>query len=328
MNYISAKSAVREYLRLSGHKGDLDKSDIIAWANDAVSRIITDEQLIHKITILDIYDYKAELPQDFSTIVQVGYLISNEDTCKLKMEVSEFTDRQLGCKVDIKLTCPRCKKHKCSCDSPELYVDVDRLWRSAHPEYQVAYMNHFYNYGGTGKDTPFYSDTFKLMRPSTTSFFNYEYHIKGCINFNVDCATEYSISHPNILVNFKEGKVLLAYLAKRTDEEGYLMIPDEPVVIEAIAWYIQEKMLYRSFMEDFSQQKRMAWGEAMQLREKFIARANSQLQMPSSELWRTFVRKFIHKVIPVYNFEENYYRTPKETFKYPEQTYNTAGYDR
>ncbi len=328
MNYISSKAAVREYLRLSGHKGDLDKSDILAWANDAVSRIITDEQFIHKIIILDVFEFKTQLPTDFSSVVQAAYLFTQENSCELKKEVSKFTDIQLGCKLDIEISCPKCKQKDCKCGSCELYIDVDRLWRSAHPEYQTAYMKHFFDYGGTDNKTSVYSDRFQLMRPSTTSFFNYDYHIKGCINFNVDSNVEYLISHPNILVNFKEGKVLLSYLAKRIDEEGYLMIPDEPVAIEAITWYIQEKMLYRAYMEDFSQAKRMAWEAAMQLRERYIARAMSQLQMPDADMWRAFVKRFIHRVLPNYNYEDDFYRTPENTFKYPEQTYNNSGYDR
>lgn len=324
MNFISAKAGVREYVRMSGHKGDLDKSDILAWTNDAVSRIVTDEQLIHKLVLLEVKDYKADLPIDFATLIQASYLISTENISDLKWEVSEFTDRQLGCNINIEVKCPKCKKHKCSCDSPEIYVDVDRLWRSAHPEYQVAYMNHFHNFGRVG-ETSTYSDKFKLMKPATGSYFNSEYHLKGCVNFNVDTEVEYRIQHPNIIVNFKEGKILLAYLAKRIDEEGYLLVPDEPVAIEAISWYIQEKMLYRRFLEDFSQNTRLAWQQAFELREKFIARANSQLQMPSADVWRTFIRRFVHRILPgrLNAIENEYFRKdPGGDFKYPDQTYN------
>ena len=323
MNFVSAKTGVREYLRLSGHKGELNKSDILAWTNDAVSRIITDEQLIHKIKVFEVIDYKTELPDDFVNVIQAAYLITEDCVEDLAYEVSKFTDRQLGCQVDISLKCPKCHKVKCSCNTAEIYVDVDRLWRSAHPEHVAAYMQHFYNYGGTNKKS-FYSDRFQLMRPATSSFF----HIKNCVNIDFDSEIQYTIQPPNLLTNFKEGKVLLSYFAKRTDEDGYLLVPDEPVVFEAISWYIQEKMLYRKYMEDFSMGTYRAWQDAFQLREKFIARARGQIQIPSPDVWKTFIKRFIHRTHPNWGHEEDMYRTPSETFTYPDQTYNIKPYTK
>lgn len=323
MNFISAKAGVREYLRLSGHKGEINKSDILAWTNDAVSRIVSDEQLIHKIKVFEVVDYKTELPDDFVNVIQAAYLITDDSVKHLVEEVCAFTDKQLGCQVDIKLNCPKCHKSKCECGTNEIYVDVDRLWRSAHPEHVAAYMQHFYNYGGTNKKS-FYSDRFQLMRPATSSFF----HIKNCVNIDFDSEIQYTIQPPNLITNFKEGKVLLSYFARRVDEEGYLLVPDEPVVFEAIAWYIQEKMLYRKYMEDYSMALYRAWQDAFQLREKFIARAHSQLQIPSPDVWQTFVKRFIHRVKPAYMAEENMYRTPKDTFTYPDQTYNIEPYSK
>lgn len=321
---ISVKAAVKEYLRLSGHQGELDKNDIIAWANDATSRIITDEQFIHKISLIEVRNYKAQLPTGFKTIVQAAYKQDEKCSDHLREEVVAFTDRQMGCSLEVTLECPKCSEDTDHCSKRDIIVNADRLWQNAHPEHKVAYMKHFFNYtNANGGKYSIYHPEFRLMKPATGSFANNDYHIGKCANLNVDCEIEYTISYPNIIVNFQEGTILLSYFSKPIDEDGYLMIPNEPVAIEAVAWYIQEKMLYRKYMEDFSQGTRIAWQQAMELREKFISRARAELQIPDYDVWNRFVKSFIHKIIPFYNYENELYRSSKANiYKYPNQTYN------
>lgn len=329
VNLVSVKTAVREFIRNTGHQGELDKSDIIAWANDASSRVITEEQYTHKITLLEVKDYKVLLPHDFKYIIQAGYLIDDSRNCKkLREEVIQFKDKQWGCNLEINLVCPKCHKQDCNtCEAPTIIVDADRTWRDSHPEHAAAYMKHFYDYGHPfdSEYRSTYHQDFRLMRPNTGSFNNIDFHIKNCINLNLDCEINYTIDLPNIVVNFKEGKILLAYMARPIDEEGYLMIPDVPVVHEAIGWYVQTKMAYRTFCMDPSQNNRILWTTAVEMSEKMISRARSEMNTPTYEEWSSWHKKFIHRIIPRYDFEQDQYRgsTSRYNFKYPNETYNS-----
>ncbi len=323
VNFVSAKSAVKEFLRNSGHAGELDRTDILAWANDAVSLFITDEQLLHKIILLDVKNYKAELPKDFKSIIQAGYKLEEAKSCtQLKTEIVQFKQKQWGCDLEITVKCPKCHKVECSCNEPSYVVDIDRMWANAHPEHMMAYAKHFYSYGKTYSDSCCYHDDYRLMRPNSASFHNLEYHIGNCINLNLDCEVNYIVDLPNIVVNFKEGKILLAYLARHSDEDGYLMIPDTARAHEAVYRYVQEKMLYKKYLEDFSQNVRIAWQTSVELKERAISRARAELQMPEFDEFQSFVSKFIHKVLPYYKAENNLYRTSNKNFNIPNQTYN------
>lgn len=322
-NFVSAKSAVKEFLRNSGHSGDLEKTDILAWANDAAYIISTDEQLVHKIILLNVNDYKVELPKDFKYIIQAAYKIDNKKSCsQLKTEIVQFKQKQWGCELEINVKCPKCHKVECSCDEPSFVIDVNKMWANAHPEHMMAYAKHFYSFGKTYKNSCCYHDEFRLMRPNSSSFHNLNYHIGNCINLNLDCEINYTVELPNIIVNFKEGTILLAYLASNTDEDGYLMIPDTPRSHDAIYRYVQERMLYKKYLEDFSQNVRIAWQTSVELKEKAISRARAELQTPEQDEFSSFVSKFIHKVLPYYKPENNLYRTSNKNFKLPGETYN------
>lgn len=330
-NLISCNSAVREFIRSTGHQGELDRMDIIAWANDGASRIITDEQYIHKVVLLDVQDYRARLPEDFRYIIQAAYQMSNTKPCT-REEVAEWTDKQFGCKVEIKLECPGCHNTSDSCTcahkTDALVINADRLWQSSHPEYKTAYMKHFTGYGNmTSRNTCYYHPHFNLMRAGTGSFSNLQYHIRDCMNLHVDTQVEYTLNLPNIIVNFKEGRILLAYMAIPLDEDGYRMIPNEPIAIEAISKYITEKYLYREYLKDFSQGKRLAWQAAEQLKEKYIGRARAELQMPTFDEMYPFIKGFVHRLIPRYNFESDLNRgtSHKSDFKYTSETENLHG---
>lgn len=57
----------------------------------------------------------------------------------------------------------------------------------------------------------------------------------------------YSLNDNYIFTNFEEGKVEIAYTAYPTDENGWLLIPDNPAVIDAVKWYVIEKIDYKKF---------------------------------------------------------------------------------
>lgn len=334
-NFIPAKAAVKEFLRFTGHEGKLDKTDLVAWANDAVERLTSDEQLVHRIVLLPVKNYIVQLPEGFTSVVQAAYR-DKSPRCTPRVEISQYTQKVLGtgCDLKIDVQCPECHEESCNCGAPIVEVDVDRLWKTSHPQYSEAYVRHFYDYGGNVEigggrlNQSVYHPEFRLMKYTTSSFFNIPYHLDNCLNFSVDCEVEYSINHPTMNVNFKDGEVLLSYLGTRLDEDGYRMIPDHPVAIRAISYAMAERFLYIEYMKTFEQKNRIAWQMHVELAEKWIARARAQLQTPGEDEFMNFVKKFMHKVVPEHNYEENLYRgrSKKYQFKYPNQTNNIGDY--
>lgn len=328
-NNISLLSIIEDYLDFSGHEGELDETWVLKQANDAVSRIVTDQQLVHEIALLDVRDYKAELPSQMRYVVQAA---AKEDAKypSSREEVSQYVQKVFGtdCEFEINLNCKQCGNTGCSCDTNVLEVDVNRIYETAHPELFTQYMSHFYRSGGnTGRGTKsYYHPEFLLMRKTSNNFFNVPYHINECLNLGIESVYEYDIKMPNIVVNFKQGQILLAYMATPTDKDGYRLIPDVEVVFQAINYYIEERMAFRNYRSSKTQNDRAFWQEMFQLKEKMIKRARITLQIPSEDEWWQFVKNHWTKVVPYYKWEQNFNRGLPDQFRYPDQTTNIKGY--
>ncbi len=58
----------------------------------------------------------------------------------------------------------------------------------------------------------------------------------------------YTLRPPYVYINQPTGYGLLAYIAIKTDSDGYPMIPDDEYMKEAMYWYLQMKYLYPLWM--------------------------------------------------------------------------------
>ena len=327
---ISAADIINDYLDATGHEGEFDETYALKCISDGADRIITDQQLSHMVAVLDVRDYKAKLPDHFKYVIQAA---SREEPkpCKLREEISQFTKNIPGteCELEINLVCPRCHKESCECEDINVVeVKADDIWKSAHPEYMAAYMKSFYSHGGnTGRGyRSIYNSEFMLMKSSSGSFWNAPYHINGCLNNRIECGHEYSIRPPVMVVNFKKGQVLLGYMARQTDENGYLMIPNIPQAIQAIVWYVRERMAFRQYSQTQSQKDERFWLNMTQMREKHIARAKSELRIPSQDEFWDFIQNHWRKAIPYRNWSRHTNKNMPDPYMFPEQTINIKGY--
>lgn len=328
--YISASAAIHELRRFIGIQEEMDRTDTVAFTNDALDRIMTAQQYEHKICLLPVENYRVELPDDLASIGQVAYRETCDTTSKTRIEISELTQNILGsdCDLKIQLECPKCHEFKCNCKTAVVTVQADRLFQMNNPQYYHNYMNHFYSYGTmNGEKVSPYHGSFKLIRKTTSSFFNVPYHISECVNFNLDCNIEYSINYPNLIINVKSGEILLSYFAKRVDEEGYRMMPNDPTVIRAVAYCLAERYLYKEYIRTMEQNRRIAWQMHVELSEKWVARARAKLRTPSFDEAHSFITGFIHRMVPKYKYWEDAFRRRGDEFKYPGETRNIKGYD-
>lgn len=329
-NFISAKASIHELRRIIGNSVDINKADILAGTNDALDRILTAEQLTHKVVLLPVENYKVALPDDFKYVAQAAFRETCDRTNQTRIEISQLTQKILGtdCNLEINLNCPTCNPDPCSCGTPIVTVDVDRAFESANPQLLHGYMNHFYGYGvaGSFKTSPYHPE-FRLMRVTCSNFFNVPYHIGECLNINLDCNIEYMIEPPNMIINQKEGEVLLSYFGLKLDEDGYRMMPDDPTVIKAVTFSLVCNYLHAKYIQTTEQKDRIAYQMHVELTEKWIARARQRMSMLDYDEMHSFVTGFIHRVVPAYKYWEDLDRRRGDSFKYPGETYNLRGYN-
>lgn len=316
----SIRTILEDYADYSGEELQLQESVFLKIAQDQAYGLLTDEQLVAKVALLDIKDYIAGLPEGLKYIIQAGYV--KETACPYtKEELVEFTKQIYGtdCKMRINLECPRCHQDQCNCSSDIVIVEADQMWKDAHPEHNVGHAKHFHDYGRLNTyDSMYGYPQFKLMKRTSNNFFNTPYHIPKCVNLNFDSDVEYNIDLPNIITNFKKGVVLISYLGYKTDDAGYLMIPDHPQVYDTIFYAIEEKMAWKQFRKTGEAK----WSNLNQLarRNKLVAKraAVNALGTPDADEFFQFLENHWTKYIPYWDHRDKLGSYQPDTFKHPE----------
>lgn len=267
--------------------------------SDFVRKIETDEQLTHRVYLGHVKDYIVDMPVDSSIILQVAYKGEAIKPFK-KMELVEWSQRTFdgsGCKYKITLDCPECHQEECDHRGSYVTINADDIWRQQHPEYQYMHMDHLYRWGGMNKDnipvSPLNSE-FRLIKYAQHHFHNADYHVKGCLNldrkFLSDCRVEYTIPTADLMrLNVPDGEILISYMAKQVDEEGFHLVPDIPEVIEGIKWYYEEQSAYKEWRRTKDRNDMNAFKIAQTERRKMQGVIHELLQTPSYAAWMAFL---------------------------------------
>lgn len=317
---ISIRTILEDYADFSGEELQLQESVLLKIAQDQAHGLLTDEQLASKVALIDIKDYMGTLPDGFKMLIQAGYIKDN-DCPFTREELVEFTKKIYGtdCKMRINLECPRCQQDKCNCGTDIVVVDADQMWKDAHPEHNVGHAKHFHDFGRLNERGYMYGyPKFKLMKRASSNFFNTPYHIPKCVNLNFDTDIEYNIDLPNIVTNFKKGVVLISYFGYKTDDKGYLLIPNHPQVYDTIFYALEEKMAWKMYRKTGEAK----WSNLTQAarRNKLIAKraAVSALGSPDPDAFYQFLENHWTKFIPYWDHRENLNRTQNDQYISPE----------
>lgn len=100
-----------------------------------------------------------------------------------------------------------------------------------------------------------------------------------------------------IYLNKKEGEIEVAYKAIPTDEEGYPMIPEDPVFLRALEHYIKKQWF--TILFDMGKIQPAVLQNAQQEYAFYVGRAQNKLVMPTlsemesiSNMWNTLIPRF------------------------------------
>lgn len=65
----------------------------------------------------------------------------------------------------------------------------------------------------------------------------------GCPNLGYSCAYEASIKHGWLYTSFNSGTVFISYMGNMEDEDGHLLVPDQPFLNEYYEYAIKQRLL-------------------------------------------------------------------------------------
>lgn len=311
-------TAIGAWVKDIDPSGTIKENDLYGWASDACNEFITADMMLMGISLLDIREYKAVLPKGFKSMNLAMYT-SCQEKC-LREEVVEWTSQIYGskCNLKVNLECPSCgSKSSCGCerDSKAVLIDVDRIISDARPGMNMGNTNlQHQTYTTAEYKMPKGISRFKLMRPSLNYNFN-AYHTKGCPNLNFSTKVEYTLRNGIIETNFRTGQVLLSYMCYAMDENGELMIPDDPKAYAAVVAWIEERLAYRKYRQETTGQTRTFWSDTLMVRDKAIGMARSKLGILDPDLFYATVKNHWLKMIPNWHSDYNFNESKDDEYK-------------
>jgi hypothetical protein len=123
---------------------------------------------------------------------------------------------------------------------------------------------------------------------------------KGAEVKNNMCANmlTYTINNQHIFTNFEEGEVELAYKAFPCDCNGYPLIPDNVAYVQAVKYYIAEKVAQKDFIRGQLQQG--IFNHIQRERDWYVGKATTQGLMPSLDEMESWKNQMV-RLIPAIN---------------------------
>ena len=292
VEHISIMAAIQDFVE----DHDLDETEIDEellkkWALTVINLIKTDQQLVQKVALLDVRNYKVKSPIDFEMVCEVSYRLDKPDDCPSnQQQISQWVQgTEEGCELEINIVCPKCHKTGCTeCGQNEVVVDVDRIWEQSN-----AYLNHITKYSRVsrfGQGTSTHTPEFRLLSYAKSGYEGISRHFPNCMNLKEQCEHSYSLNLPNIELSFEKGEILLSYLAKQLDENGDLMIPNHELVFEAIVDYLTYKWHRKVYFRSREVKDYRAYKDAQAMSDISIGRARSALQIPGFQEFTAWLK--------------------------------------
>lgn len=316
MNSVPVQTLAAEIIEDGGldHAGPGDQT-IVRWITDAVDMVPTQQSLVHRLAYVPVANYGADAPEDFRILQQVvGRPEVVPAACGYRRErLSQWTvgTSDPDTELEVKVKCRRCKTSRgCTCATPTIEVDADRLWEMAHPE---SYMKRYYRavQVGEGPGIGQADQGWKLLRYAQGDFFRTKYFLDDSPNLMSEEAAAFSIERGRINTSFGKGELILSYLGHPVDDDGNVLIDNHPDLLEAVKAHVMykwfTKLYYKSIggKTENSAQYNQARIGARQEREDAFRLYRSATEIPEFKEFRNFIQQVWNQRIPDPHWDEN-----------------------
>ena len=176
-----------------------------------------------KVTLLEVSNHKAKLPQGFRLIEMVVYMYDQptEDEVKGFEETTEITTQITENPV----------------------TDIDYTFNQDHIDriQNQGIVNNYNLYTGLYNYMSTYNH-FVVLRPIDDPFTRHR-HCTWCPNLDSTCDDTYTITKSGeIITSFESGYICVSYLSEPVDDNGDLLIINDADVQNALATYVMWRL--------------------------------------------------------------------------------------
>lgn len=239
MNYDTSKfvspeplyARIKEEMKTYFNTGQIDDLMFPVWTKDCIKKF-KNTHLQQRVAVLDLFNYKAELPCDFRSMREV-FICATYSKGPIKSPFTFYyqTDCRIGPQVE---SCSECDKPECTPDyeSPVPFVgNVPQQFRITHK------VNYHMDFTFTLKG---------LLKPGNLKT------VRVCEadspNLGANCMDTFDIINGSLVTSFPTGTVYITYYADPEMDNGYTEIPDAHEFHMYIYRYIRF-MIYQQLYE-------------------------------------------------------------------------------
>ena len=211
---ISSKVVLRKIFRDLNPNNDNWIDDAIEWIGEALEHIGASTQLIKKVCVLPITNYKATLPNDLYYINQVA--INNDVAPSIETELTELLS-QVN-EIQTALT-----------ENPN--QDFNHQLRELNS--RIVVLENIYTSNESRLVPLAYCTTNFPEAAACPECTTKEMKLKEC----------YYAESDKIKTSFVSGVVCVSYMAFPIDDDCYPLVPDSISFKEAMFWYVYKQIL-------------------------------------------------------------------------------------
>jgi hypothetical protein len=305
--YISAKEVLNQYIMKMG-------TDDTSYFDEDVCKIFIDEGMdelttssnlevcIDHITVSNPKTGKFKLKSNFVRPVQIAYRgVPTPEEYYTRTTVSEFVERSLtdGCDVKVALDCPKNKDAAWSVE-----VDVKDYMLASNPAIAQGYSRFLMGHTGS-EEGHFQSNLnkgFQIVKPTLSYFHALPQNLKSCnVPYMIGGNLEYSINNKIVQINSDDpcGEILVSYLGRRVDDEGWLLIPNEVFILKALEARVVEGFAKQDYKRAKSQNNRAFWMDMKADADKLIAKAKSKFRIKDPDEFKAIIDNIVRRRVPV-----------------------------
>ena len=269
--YISINTVIARIKQNPYIKEDFNRITAINLIAQSLRLLNLKDVMEHAVELIDIYNYKGDIPEGLKRIVQTAYRLGRDLTldkvctnncCEYGLGPNEYSN------YSVNLT-----NHDCKEDCNKIIIEKKFYERKSY----LPVMNILDNYSA--------SINFKPIYPSVNNFGLYSFD--QSLNKGYDSSKYYEhsyiIDEYGFQTSFKDGQLLLSFLRSPLDDEGYPLIPNDEYVIQVCEKYYYYKNAYWKLLSGTDANAPKVYAK---LEEEFymsMQMAKSKIKMPNRE---------------------------------------------
>jgi len=227
---ISVDEVIRHTIQNFGIENDVNEDYFIDYIANALQDIGSYNQLVMKEAIVDIVDYRGELPCDYYKLHQIGSYTPSDSISTTITDYNTVLPERLNYTRDriteLRYLIDNATENEDIVAYSKELVDLEVFLIESQPN-TVRQGNSKYN----------------TTRDKSIMFSNQ--NLVGNIEENKFNTSDFRLEHNIITVGFQTGFVKVIYMALPIDDNGYPLVPENISFRNALSWYIAHKLAIR-----------------------------------------------------------------------------------